>query len=232
MGKRPTATSNSGLRQPTREPRVASELVASRPADLGGHEECRALAVSSGSMYGYDINDLIEISESHFQGVEFTSLELGEIRITDTVFEDCEFSGTDLANASLIRVEFRRSRGAGMLLSAAKLTDVRFSECKLDDANFRMGKFDRTIFEDSSLRGADFSNSQGTDVAFFDCQLDECDYTKARLAHVALNGSTLDAIRSATALGNATIGSDQQIPFAMKLLTESGVRVNDDRAPT
>lgn len=182
-------------------------------------------------MHGYDLHDLIEISESHFHGVEFTSLELGEIRITDTVFEDCEFSGTDLANASLIRVEFRRTRGAGMLLSAAQLTDVRFTECKLDDANFRMGKFERTIFEGSSLRSADFSNAQGTDVAFFDCQLDECDYTKARLTHVALNGSAVDTIRSATALVKATIDSDQQIPFAMKLLAESGIRVNDDRAP-
>ena len=230
-GKSEIGDGRGPTRSATRTARSQAAFADTNVDNLTGHEEWRGLRVTGGIVSARAFEYLVEISESMFRSVAFTAAPFAHTRLTDTIFEDCELSGANFGDSSLIRVEFRRCRASGLQFSTAQITDVLFDDCKLDDANFRMSKLERVTFSATALRTADFSNAKGTDIAMFDSQLDECDFTKSQLVRLALNGSKLDSIRSASALRGATIDTDQQIAFAMKLLAESAIHVSNERGP-
>ena len=118
---------------------------------------------------------------------------------------------------------------SGLQLSSARIHDARFVDCKLDDANVRMAEFARVRVDRGSLRGTDFTGSKGCDIAIFDADLERCDFTKSQLDRFMLHGSRIADVQGAIALRAATIDSSQQIPLALKLLTESGTIISDDR---
>jgi hypothetical protein len=82
----------------------------------------------------------VELCESRWCGGRLTGARLTRLRCADTVFEDCDLSGTLIEECGLRRVEFHRCRMSGVVLAGSALRDVLFTECRMDMANLRMAE--------------------------------------------------------------------------------------------
>lgn len=149
-------------------------------------------------------------------------------RIRDSVFVDCEASGTSLEGAGLSRVEFRRCRLAGAVLSRGVLRDVRFVDCQLHDLQFRLAEGERVRFESCDMGDADLYGSKLEKCDFFDCDLTHAEFSQAALAGARLHGSKLDELRGVSSLAGVVISSAQTVPLALQMLATAGVVVDDD----
>ena len=174
----------------------------------------------------------VDVMGCRLSGAMFTGAEIDRLRLTDTVVEDCEFSGVVLTRLAAVRVEFRRCRLSSLVIAGGDCTDVRFTDCKLDGANFRMSTWERSVFDGCLLTDADFGSarlSSGTRLQR--CDLTGADFSKAVLDGVALHGSTVDGVRGGDSFRGAVIGTDQVLPLAFSVFSALGIRIDDDPSP-
>ena len=174
----------------------------------------------------------VDVMGCRLSGAVFTGAEIDRLRLTDTVVEDCEFSGVVLSRLAAVRVEFRRCRLSSFVVAGADAKDVRFTDCKLDGANFRMSIWERSVFEGCLLTDADFGSARllpGTRLQH--CDLTGADFSKGSLDGVSLHGSTLDGVRGGESFRGAVIGSDQVLPLAFSVFSALGIRIDDDPPP-
>ncbi len=177
--------------------------------------------------------DLSGIDASHARLVRsqlhttpLTASRLRSVGLVDVLVGDGEFSGADLHEASLLRVEFRNCRMTGVSFSEAEFRHVRFVACKLDDANLRMARLDHVWFEDCSLVEADLAGASLGSVRMDRCDLDALDVSQAVATSLDLRGSRFESLRGASGLRAVRIGADQVMPFALGVFAETGVRID------
>jgi len=170
----------------------------------------------------------VEVSESLVMGARLVGVEVGRLRMTDTVVDDCDLSGAVVMDAVLTRVEFRNCRMSGLVAAGARLRDVRFVECKLDDANFRMTTSERVEFDRTILRTADFYAAKLPSVRFSSCDLDFAQFSKADLRGARLHGSTLADVLGADSFAGVVVETEQVLPLALRVFAALGITVDDD----
>jgi hypothetical protein len=171
----------------------------------------------------------VEVTESHVVGARLTGVEVERLRITDTVFDDCDLSGAVLIDAALTRVEFHNCRTSGLVVPGARLLDVRFEECKLDDANFRMTTSERVEFDRAILRTADFYAAKLRSSRFWSCDLALAQFSKADLRGARLHGSDLADVLGAESFAGVIVETGQVLPLALRLFAALDITVEDDR---
>lgn len=208
-------------------PRLPAAMAALEPSDLTDELEWVGVQVT-GDFSGRGAQHC-EISESRVVGGRFVGTDLDRIRVRDTLFESCDLTGARLAEAALIRVEFRNCKMSAIDLAAARLSDVLFSEAKLDNANFRMITGDHVQFDRSNLQASDFYGAAVTHAQFLDCNLTGVEFSQSELDRVHLHGSTLEGLRGAAHLHSAIIDSTQVLPLALGVFGALGIEINDDR---
>ena len=171
---------------------------------------------------------MVEVAESHLAGARLVGVEVERLRVTDTVFDDCDLSGAVLIDAALTRVEFRNCRLSGLGVPGARLLDVRFEGCKLDDANFRMTTSERVEFDRTILRTADFYAATLRSARFWDCDLELAQFSKADLRGARLHGSNLADVLGAESFAGVVVETAQVMPLALRLFVALGITVDDD----
>jgi uncharacterized protein YjbI with pentapeptide repeats len=159
--------------------------------------------------------------------VRLTAAELRGSTFIDVDLVDCELSGATLHETTFTRVAWRTGRAIGVDLSKASLGHVRVGDVRLDDANLRFASLEHVVVEDSSLVEADALEARLASVALRRCDLSRFDLTKATVDGLDLRGSRLDALRGAAALRRVRIGSDQVVPYAVSVFSETLVTVED-----
>ncbi len=167
----------------------------------------------------------VRLQESRWVGADLSGRRLAGLRCRDTEFVNCNLSGTVLESASLTRVAFTECRLTGVVLSGAELVDVHVVDGRADLALFRMATARHLWVENTSLRGADFYEFDGSGCAFLGCDLTDATLAEARLPGVLLHGSTLDAVRDASALRGARISADQVVPLGAAILAAMDIEV-------
>ena len=170
--------------------------------------------------------EALDLTGCRVEGSTFLGSEFDPVRMTDTIFEDCDLSGALFRRASLRRVEFRRCRMSGVAWPGAEFCDVRFVECKLDEAHFRMSKGERIEFTECAAAGIDFVEARWLGARLLRCDLTGAEFSNAK--HGArLHGSKLDSVLGATALAGAIIDSTQLVPLATGLFGGLGIVIDD-----
>jgi uncharacterized protein YjbI with pentapeptide repeats len=205
------------------------------PPELAAEPEARVTIDGGDDLVEVEIRecDLSGIDASHARLVRtqlhaspLTAARLRSIALVDVLVVDGEFSGADLHEASLLRVEFRNCRMTGVNLSETELRHVRFIGCKLDDANLRMARLDHVWFEDCSLVEADLGGASLAAVRMDRCELTALDVSQVVATSLDLRGSRFDSLRGASGLRAVRIGADQVMPFALGVFAETGVRID------
>jgi uncharacterized protein YjbI with pentapeptide repeats len=167
----------------------------------------------------------VRLRESRWVGADLSGRRLSGFECRDTAFVHCDMSGTLLEDATLTRVTFTGCRLTGIVLSGATLRDVRIADGRADLALLRMTTAKHLWVEDTSLRGADFYAFDGTDCAFLGCDLTDAALGDAQIPGLLLHGSTVDAVRGASALRGARIGADQVVPLGAAILAALDITV-------
>ena len=93
----------------------------------------------------------LELSRVELRTCRLTGAELGEARLTDTVFRDCQLDLAGFRNATLTRVQFSDCRLEEAELQHATLTDVLFERCSLRAANISSARCQRIELRDCDL---------------------------------------------------------------------------------
>jgi uncharacterized protein YjbI with pentapeptide repeats len=153
------------------------------------------------------------------------------LHATDVRIEGSDLSGTDFDESSFTRVVFHECRLSGTVFSRCSFRDVLFSGCRLNQANFAMTDAIAVVFEDTDLRESDFYAATLEDSRFFDCNLSGAQLSKAHTAGARFHGSILSELKGGQALAGAVIDSTQVLPVALAVLSELGIRIDDERDP-
>jgi uncharacterized protein YjbI with pentapeptide repeats len=155
----------------------------------------------------------------------------GRWRATD-VLEGSDLSGSNFDESTFTRVVFHECGLSGTVFTRCSFRDVRFSSCRLNQANFAMSETSTVLFEDTDLHESDFYAAKLGGTRFFECNLSGAQFSKASAAGVRFHGSTLSEFKGALALSGALIDPSQVLPVALAVLSELGIKVDDERDPS
>jgi len=103
----------------------------------------------------YDENDLFDLSETDFSGVDLSGANLSYADLNDTNFTESEFSDVNFSNSDLTSAIFLRST----------ISDVDFSGANLNGVSFTSANC-KANFADADLSGADFSDGDFAESDF------------------------------------------------------------------
>jgi uncharacterized protein YjbI with pentapeptide repeats len=145
-----------------------------------------------------------------------------QLRLRDTVIENCDLANIDLTGGLLERVDITSSRLTGAAFTEVQLKSVLFRECKLDFAVMRMAKLQNCIFEKCNLTDADFYYADLSGNVFRGCDLSRADIAHANVMGADIRDCRLDGMRGMPANMDGLIISPDQ---AALLITLFGVRV-------
>lgn len=223
----PSRTPRQRTLSPPRPPETAAHL-AELPTDT-------PLTIAD-SIVEVDVQDLhdelSEIRRCRFTKSAMVGMQLAKATIVDVDFDHCDLAGGRITKSSLTRVRFTGCRLSALDLSETTFTDVEFRDCVLDWANFRMTKGTTVRASTCGLVNADFAGAELSGLSLLGCDLTDATFAGSKCLDVALHRSTLERTSGLLSLRNVTIGSDQQLPYALQLLPDLNVVVDDDDEPS
>lgn len=168
------------------------------------HEEYVSLQLQNSAIHDADV-ELISIENSTFSQIDFKNCILHKPKITDVIFDQCDFSlrADDFKNntwrESLFnRIEFTNCHTLGFVLVECHFNNVLFRNCNGKYWSFRFSQFVNCRFEDCNLIEADFQNCDLSGIDFINCQLRGSEFFDANLNHTDVRGSNIDNIRIGT----------------------------------
>lgn len=142
-------------------------------------------------------------TEKNFEGKDFTEniLEKGEYELC--LFQNCNFSDSDLSSVRFIECEFIDCNLSNCKLYGTSFQDVRFSHCKMlgmqyDSCNafnlivlfdhcnlshsvFQKMNLSRFSFKDCQMEGVDFEEAEMTGTCLQKCDLLNANFERTRL---------------------------------------------------
>lgn len=168
------------------------------------------------------------IQESKLDKVIAQSAKLPRSSFSDVQITGCDFTATDMAEASWHRVSFKASRCSSLQLPNSTLKDVSFVGCKLNLANFRFASLSNVLFDDCMLDEADFYAAKLNNVRFKKCIFVKAQFSTATLFRTDFRMSDLYGIAGITGLAGATIDSAQLAGLAPLFAAQLKIEVRDD----
>ncbi|MFM0305981.1 DUF2169 domain-containing protein [Paraburkholderia sediminicola] len=134
-------------------------------------------------------------------GQILAGLDLSGLNFTDSVFEQCDFTGAHLMDCKLTEVRLNACDLSGAVLTGAHAELSRLSDCRLDHAemsasNWQSTRWERctadganlskAVFGQATLRDCRFSHAQATGLyaelaTFTACVMDDADLSGADL---------------------------------------------------
>jgi uncharacterized protein YjbI with pentapeptide repeats len=210
-------------------PRLPSSLAPAGPLRLDDE-----LVLDGVEVVGSDVDDdadgarHVEVLSSRLRGVRLTASTLERARFVDVVLDDCDLSGVSLTDSSFVRVQLRNCRLSGLQAPGLRASDVLVTDAKAEGVNLRMANVERSAFVRCALAELDAGSATLTDVDIVGCDLSRADFHHARLANVALHGSTVDGVRGGASLAGAVVGSDQLVSLALATFDAIGIVVDDE----
>jgi uncharacterized protein YjbI with pentapeptide repeats len=149
-----------------------------------------ARLAEGGSLAGQNLSGL-DLSGISFAGVGLAGSDLSEANLENTVFDDANLVGAQLAECRLDGASLRRARLDEADMGGVSAVGARFDECRLDrtdftgsrlaKTSFRSAGGDRASFNECDLTGADFTSAQFPGGDFSEALLSGSDFSGALL---------------------------------------------------
>jgi uncharacterized protein YjbI with pentapeptide repeats len=159
--------------------------------------------------------DELRADSCWFEDVVVSQSEILEGKVTDCVFNKCNFAGATLHDFFFERTEFASSWMQGVEIAGAPFQNCYFKSCKLNAANFRYGTFKHCVFDSCILQESDFMGVNFKKVDFVDCDLRESQFSQTKLEKVSFKGSLIDGMRlNKQSLEEVTVDTAQAIYLA------------------
>jgi uncharacterized protein YjbI with pentapeptide repeats len=140
------------------------------------------------------INHEIVLDASLFNRVNFSDCNLSKSKISDCIFENCDFANMLAEKGNFYRSEIKNSRCIGLQISEGILEDVLFFQSVLDISSFRFAKLKNICFDECELNEADFIGTSMENIIFKSCKMKDSEFSQAKLKNVDFRGSDLTNI--------------------------------------
>jgi uncharacterized protein YjbI with pentapeptide repeats len=170
------------------------EFPAGSIGKLRDRHEFRNLSLTGVDFSGSQAENLI-FDTVQLSNVNLSATELVDVRITDAIFDTCDFANSQWKELSCLRVKLTGCRITGMRCNESCLSSVLFSHTNLRLAQFRFAEFERVRFEHCDLAGADFYSADLRNAVFVDCELTEAQFCGAKLAGADIRGSRIEGLQ-------------------------------------
>lgn len=133
------------------------------------------------------------VLEEEYESYLFQNCSFAGVKLSSTIFFQCEFVQCDFSMASVKKASFRE-----VVFKECKLLGLRFDECDklllsftfqqciLNFSSFFKLIIKKTVFKSCTLHEVDFSEADMTNAAF-----DECDLARATFDQSNLEGADL-----------------------------------------
>ncbi|SCS33652.1 pentapeptide repeat-containing protein [Staphylococcus caeli] len=162
---------------------------------------------------------------SYIKDCNFANADLGRVDFTDVIFENCDFSNTNMEHGSIHRAVFKHCRMTGAMLKDMRFGDIVFNEVKGDFITIIESKIEKFLIENSNITNAEFHQNKLNHVIFtntdinelsnFQTSLKTCDISKSYFETLTINKEDLVGCK---------ISREQAIQFASLM----GLIVVDD----
>lgn len=184
--------------------------------------------------------------EGHrIEDVDFSTMVEPGLRILDTQFIQCDFTGTDFSNGHLSKVSFdtvnapqlqlhdsglqdidiTHSRLGGIQAYATNWQRARITESKIEFLNLRDSKLTRMQFENCAITELDLTGATLKNVVFKNCTIGKLIMTRANCTQVDLRGADLGSVTDFAGLKGTTMSLPQFIDLAPDFAAILGVHL-------
>jgi uncharacterized protein YjbI with pentapeptide repeats len=133
----------------------------------------------------------IRLLNSSMDSVHFLYVNWSEAVITDTQFNGVEFTQSKFIGATFQRVTFTNCVFALSSFQRAKLRDCRFIDCRAEELNARQASFDDCSFRKLDDTSGVFSSAALRKCRFEDCRFENSSFQSTGLVSVFLRDSQL-----------------------------------------
>ena len=123
------------------------------------------------------------LRQCHLEKVTLLHNRLERFEASNTLWEKCDLSNSELFGASLHQVTFRQCKLTGTNFAESYLRDVTFEDCMLDYGTFANADFKNVRFANCRLKEAEFY-----DLTWKNLQLKENDLQGTNWLHTSLKG--------------------------------------------
>lgn len=133
-----------------------------------------------------------EIESCHYLRCKLEEVDLSDLLIVDTTFEDCDLRMVRLGNTRLQRVRFVKCRLTGAAFASASdfALELHFDECDLSYASFTETGLQNTSFAACTLTGADFTGANLSGADLTETDLADATFERTNLEKADLRGAT------------------------------------------
>lgn len=141
------------------------------------------------SIHFRDSAELEEEYENHlFQNCNFAGIKLSDTIFFECEFVQCDFSLANVKKTSFREVSFKECKLMGLRFDECDtlLLSFNFQKCILNFSSFHKLNIKKTVFNSCTLHEVDFSESDLTNAV-----LKECDLTRATFDKTILEGADL-----------------------------------------
>jgi fluoroquinolone resistance protein len=128
--------------------------------------------------------------------VGYQNADLVEWSPVDEVFEEVDFSGSDLSSAviercSFLRCTFTKARLFGVTFRDCRLAGTQFQKCLVRPMTVEGGDWSYVALRGADLRGVSFAGVRMREADLDGADLSGCDLTRADLSHARVRTANL-----------------------------------------
>ncbi|BCY18219.1 hypothetical protein hrd7_20680 [Leptolinea sp. HRD-7] len=192
-------------------PRLPKPMPTGDPEPLADHTH-----IYQAMMNGLDYNDLnaggLFLEQVKARKVQLMRSRLPGLRIVDSFFEMCEFSGSQWETGFFRRVVFKDCRLLGTQMLEGIFEDVEFINCQAESLAMVSAKFKNCLFHKCVLKKATFDGADASRVIFNECDLISANFHLAKLKETDFRTSDIGGLQvGVTEMQGAIIAPHQTL---------------------
>lgn len=130
-----------------------------------------------------NIND-ITFNGCNFYKIDFTKIELKNVDIWDSIFEDCDLSNILFDKRSINRCIFKNCRIVGVNFIECSINDLQIINCLGIYLNLYGNKIKNIIIKDTNMKESNFIENKISDLEF-----DNVDLEKSEINNTLFKGT-------------------------------------------
>lgn len=160
----------------------------------------------------------ITFEQTKLKKCRLTNLTMPRFEASDTIFDHCDFSNTEMIGATFHRVLFKNCKLIGANFAESIFVDCEFDACLADFSTFSY-----TNFKTARLNQTSFIESDFFEMKWQHLTISNCDFTASNWFHTPLAGlnfanSTIERIVfSPNQIKGLTIHPQQAVLIAQML---------------
>ena len=192
-------------------PRLPKPMPSGEPEPLAEHTH-----IFQSALTGLDYNELnaggLFLEQVKARKLQLMRSKLPGLRIVDSVFEMCEFSGSQWETGFFRRVVFKDCRLLGTQMLEGIFEDVEFINWQAESLALVSAKFKNCRFHKCVLKKATIDGADASKVIFSQCDLISANFHLAKLKETDFRTSDIGGLQvGVTEMQGAVIAPHQTL---------------------